>query len=614
MTSIQVELKLESRLEFGSVAVAACLVILAISATAAVASQPPQPVPAGGSLAGRSVASRSVRRPMGQPDFGPNVMVVGPDRDAAGVQAEINRIYAEQQDSEFGPGRYAVLFKPGTYHLDIPVGFYTEVAGLGRSPDDVHILGNVHADAARSKDNATTTFWRGIEGVHITPASGTMQWAVSQATWLRRAHVSGDVRLHQNRGWASGGWLSDTVVDGTVDSGKQQQWLSRNADWTAWTGARWNMVFVGVPNAPAGDFPYPPVTRIDRTPVIREKPYLFERDGAWAVFVPALRKNTAGARWRRGIDGGRVVPLGAFHIAKAGVDTARTLNAALKAGKNLLFTPGTYDLTEALRVTRAGTILLGLGFATLHPVAGNAAVCVNDRDGVSVASLLFDAGPVKSPVLAEIGTAGSHRHHAADPIALFDVFFRVGGAGEGRVDDNLIIHSNDTLVDHTWIWRADHGAGVGWDNNLSRRGLVVTGNNVTVYGLFVEHHQGFQVDWFGERGRTYFYQSELPYDPPSQEAWRSAPGTNGWASYKVEAAVHDHKAWGLGVYSVFIHPDVVLTRAIEAPGRSRVRFQHVTTVSLAGRGEITHLVNDSGEATIAGPVRADRTLSEFPAD
>jgi hypothetical protein len=563
------------------------LAILAISANAAVAAQPPQP------------------------DFGPNVLVVGADQDAAAVQAEINRIYAEQQDSEFGPGRYAVLFEPGTYHLDIPVGFYTEVAGVGRSPDDVHILGDVHADAARSKNNATTTFWRGIEGVHITPASGTMQWAVSQATWLRRVHVSGDVRLHQNRGPASGGWLSDAVVDGTVDAGKQQQWLSRNVDWTAWTGSNWNMVFVGVPNAPAGDFPYPPFTRIDRTPVIRDKPYLFERDGAWAVFVPALRRNTAGAGWR-GIDRGRVIPLGAFHIAKAGVDTARLLNAALEAGKNLLFTPGTYDLTEALHVTRAGTILLGLGFATLHPVAGNAALRVDDLNAVSVTSLLFDAGPVKSPVLAEIGTPRSHRHHAADPIALFDVFFRVGGAGEGRVDDNLIIHSNDTLVDHTWIWRADHGAEVGWDNNLSRRGLVVTGDDVTVYGLFVEHHQGFQVDWFGERGRTYFYQSELPYDPPSQEAWRSVPGTNGWASYKVEPAVHDHQAWGLGVYSVFTQPDVVLTRAVEAPGRSKVRFHHVTTVSLARRGEITHLVNDSGEATIAGPVRADRTLNEFP--
>ena len=547
------------------------------------------------------------------PDFGPNVLVVAPGDDQARVQALIDRIYAGQKDAEFGPGRYAILFEKGAYHVDVPVGFYTEVAGLGRSPDDVTLTGNVHSDAAYEGNNATTTFWRAIAGVHLAPSSGSMQWAVSQATWLRRIHISGNVRLHQNHGWASGGWLSDAVIDGWVDSGTQQQWLSRNAVWKGWTGSNWNMVFVGVENAPAGEFPKPPFTRVAQTPVIREKPYLTETDGAWSVIVPALAHDTAGPAWTKG-DGGRVLPLETFYIAHAATDTAQSLNAALDAGKNLLLTPGTYDLAQAVHVRRADTVVLGLGFATLHPTTGQPALMIDDVDGVSIAGLLFDAGPVKSRALAEIGIAGHHVSHAADPVALYDVFFRVGGAGAGQVADNLVIHSDDTLVDHTWIWRADHGAGVGWTKNLSDRGLVVTGDNVTVYGLFVEHHQKYQVDWSGECGRTYFYQSELPYDPPAQADWQSGKDADGWASYKVEAGVKTHEAWGLGVYSVFTHPDIRLTRAIEAPDRPGVRFHHMTTVSLIKRGEITHPINDAGQATIAGPVRVDRTLTDYPTE
>ncbi len=123
----------------------------------------------------------------------------------------------------------------------------------------------------------------------------------------------------------------------------------------------------------------------------------------------------------------------------------------------------------------------------------------------------------------EIGPEGSKASHAGNPISLHDIFFRVGGAGVGRAGVDLRINSNDTIIDHTWIWRADHGSGVGWNSNLSANGLVVNGDNVTVYGLFVEHHQEYQVLWNGNRGRTYFYQSEIPYDPPDQPRLTPAP-------------------------------------------------------------------------------------------
>ena len=156
----------------------------------------------------------------------------------------------------------------------MPVGFYTEVIGLGASPDATRITGNVHADAAHEHNNATTTFWRAAEGFSVVPTGGTMQWAVSQAVSLRRMHVRGDLVLHQHRGWASGGWMSDSLVDGNVDSGSQQQWISRNCDWKSWTGSNWNMVFVGVTHPPDGTWPDPPYTKVAQTPVVREKPFL----------------------------------------------------------------------------------------------------------------------------------------------------------------------------------------------------------------------------------------------------------------------------------------------------------------------------------------------------
>jgi hypothetical protein len=547
-----------------------------------------------------------------KPDFGPNVTIFSPAMPAAKMQEQIDKVYAVQRENEFGPERNALLFLPGDYNVNVPVGFYTEVVGLGASPDDVRIKGNVHADASLGENNATCTFWRAIEGVSVMPVGGPLQWAVSQAVSFRRMHVRGDMVLHQHRGWASGGWMSDALIDGNVDSGSQQQWISRNSEWASWTGSNWNMVFVGVNKPPVGEWPEPPYTKVAETPMVREKPFLeVDAAGSYSVRVPALRTNSSGITWHGGSTPGRSIPISRFYIAYPGADTAATLNAQLAKGMNLLFTPGNYELADALRVTRPDTVVMGLGFATLRPTNGTAAMTTADADGIIVAGLLFDAGAKSSPVLLEVGPSGSKASHEKNPISLHDVFFRVGGAGVGRVVGNLAINSNDTIVDHTWIWRADHGAGVGWDKNLSENGLVVNGNRVTIYGLFVEHHQKFQVLWNGENGRTYFYQSEIPYDPPNQASYTSAPGTNGWASYKVADSVTHHEAWGLGIYSVFTKPDVVLTRAIEVPKRPTVRFHDMITVCLGDKGEISNVINDTGGATALHP-RVTPKVTAYP--
>ncbi len=531
-----------------------------------------------------------------KPDFGPNVFVFNPGMPAAEIQGQIDKAFAVQKNSQFGSERYALMFTPGEYKVNVPVGYYTQVLGLGASPDDVHIAGDVRSDATLPRNNATCTFWKAVEGFSVTPAGGTMQWAVSQAVPFRRMHIRGDIVLHQNNGWASGGWMSDALIDGNVGSGPQQQWISRNAEWRSWTGSNWNMVFVGVTNPPAGEWPNPAYTKIAEVPIVREKPFLqTDRAGNYSVRIPQLRANSSGITWRGGATPGKSIPIGQFYVARPG-DTAASINAQLAKGKNLLFTPGIYDLTDTIRVTRANTVVLGLGFATLRPVNGAAAMTVADVDGVILAGLLFDAGAESSPVLLEVGAAGSKARHAKKPISLHDVFFRVGGAAVGRAAVSLRINSHDTIVDHTWIWRADHGKGVGWNSNTGANGLIVDGNDVTMYGLFVEHYQEYQVIWNGERGRVYFYQSEIPYDPPDQPSYTSAPGTNGWASYKVADSVNSHEAWGLGVYSVFRHRGVTLTRAIEVPNKPGVRFHSMITARLGNNGEISKIINDKGDA------------------
>ena len=551
-------------------------------------------------------------KPVNKPDLGSNVLIFDPSMPRESMQQQIDKIYATERRNEFGPERYAVLFLPGEYQLDVPVGFYTEVIGLGASPDAVHIAGNAHADASHENNNATTTFWRAAEGFSVTPTGGTMQWAVSQAIPFRRMHVRGNLVLHQHHGWASGGWMSDTLVDGNLDSGSQQQWISRDCEWKSWTGSNWNMVFVGVNNPPSGEWPKPPYTKVDKAPVVREKPFLeVDSKGKWFVRVPELRRDSSGITWHNGSTAGGLIPLDQFYLARPGKDSAASLNAQLSKGKHLLLTPGIYDLDEPIRVTRPDTVVLGLGFATLRPTRGTAAINVADVDGIDIAGILFDAGKEVSPELMEVGPQGSTTRHDKNPIVLHDVFFRVGGAGIGRTKEDLRINANDVIVDHTWIWRADHGDGVGWNSNTSANGLVVNGNDVTIYGLFVEHHQQFQVLWHGDRGRTYFYQSEIPYDPPDQSSYSSGTGTNGWASYKVADPVTAHEAWGLGIYSVFIQPNVVLSRAIEVPKKPGIKFHHMITVALGEHGEISNVIDDKGGPTAMNP-RVTPKVAEFP--
>jgi len=542
----------------------------------------------------------AAQSPRTTPDFGPNVTIFGPTTPAAKIQSTLDSIFASQESSEFGAARYALLFKPGKYDVDARVGFYTQVSGLGLSPDDVVINGGMRADARWRKGNATVNFWRDVENMSVVPAGGFDRWAVSQAAPMRRMHIRGDLVLDDG-GWSSGGFLADSKVDGQVRSGSQQQWLTRNSALGSWKGSNWNMVFVGTERAPANSFPDPPYTTIDVAPVIREKPFLFvDQRGTWKVFVPALRSNAEGTSWISGNPRGVARPLTDFFIVKPGTSAA-TMNGALARNKSLIITPGVYHLDAPLHVRSANTIVLGLGLATLVPDGGVSAIDVDDMDGVILAGLLIEAGLTNSPVLVQIGPSGSSARHSSNPTVLSDLFVRVGGAGIGKATRSLEINSHDVIGDHLWLWRADHGTPVGWTSNTAANGLVVNGNDVTMYGLFVEHYQQHQVQWNGNGGRTYMFQNEMPYDVPDQADWMSG-ATQGFAAYRVDAAVTSHEAWGLGSYCFFNrNPMVVADHAFETPVALGVRFRNMVTVSLGGgRGTISHVINQTGGAAKAG--------------
>ncbi len=541
------------------------------------------------------------------PNLGPRTIIIDPTMDAPTVQAQLDLI-AEAQESkegEFGPERYAILLHPGTYALDVRVGYYIQVAGLGLLPSEVVVSGGVESRQVR--ESALSSFWRGVENLTIVPGDGTNTWAASQAAPLRRIHVQGDLALSEG-GYTSGGFLANSRVDGTVSSGTQQQYFSRNDNWSAWSGGVWNMVFLGVTRPPSGQWPASPYTVVAQTPQIREKPFLFVRqDGSYHVFVPSLSVGRVGTSWENGPAPGSSIPINDFYVAHESTDTASSINAALAGGKNLLVTPGKYYLDEPIVVERPGTVILGLGFPSFIPTNGSSAMEIADVDEVTLAGVTFDAGPANSPTLLRVGSEGASLDHSGAPTLLADVFCRVGTTENGAASSCVTINSNDVIADHFWLWRADHGPSAtagrpGWTKNVSSNGLIVSGDDVTIYGLFNEHFQGYQTLWNGDGGRVYFYQCEMPYDPPDQASW-SHDGVDGYAAYKVADGVTSHEAWGLGVYCTFQAAPVFAENAIEVPDAADVKMHHMTTFLLSAEGGIRNVINGEGDDAVVGNQR-----------
>ncbi|MDX6411994.1 MAG: hypothetical protein QOE91_1510 [Gaiellaceae bacterium] len=567
--------------------------------------------------------------------FGPNVKIFDPSMSQADIQAAVDAVAAEQVSNQFGTQRYALLFMPGTYGsaahpLNFQVGYYTEVAGLGSSPNDVTINGTIDVYNQCFSDGCTAlvNFWRSVSNLTINVAGkGGCQfgefWATSQASPMRRVHVNGYATLMDyctGPSYASGGFIADSLFTGsTVVNGSQQQYLVRNSVLDGWTNAVWNQVFAGVPGAPPQTFPNPPYTTLATNPASREKPFLYvDASKNYNVYVPDAQFNGSGITWATGQTPGHSIPIEDFFIAKP-TDSVQSINNALAQGKNLIFTPGVYDVGQTIKVKRPDTIVLGLGMATLTAQNGVVSMTVADVKGVEIAGLIFDAGPVNSPVLLQVGTQhavnGEARQHndwsdPADPTAIQDVFFRIGGPHLGKATVSLEVNSDNAILDDTWAWRADHGAGVGWTSNTADTGLVVNGDNVVATGLFVEHYQKYEVIWNGENGKTIMFQNEMPYDPPNQAAFQH-DGILGWAAYKVADSVQTHEAWGLGSYCYFnVDPSIHAAHGFEVPVTPGLHLHDLLTLSITNHGTIDHVVNDVGAPT--SPTTTPSNVVAYP--
>ncbi len=552
--------------------------------------------------------------------FGNTLRVYAPTDDMASIQADIDA--ACDATGQFSRNRFTAAFKAGKYNeLDLRMRYYMTFAGLSKKPTDTELGGfNVYAELGGG--NATCNFWCSIENLTV---NDDVQWAVSQATSMRRVKINGNLALTQKGGsspWGSGGYISDSVITGTIDAGNQQQWLTRNSKWGNWIEGDMNLTFVGSDQSspiPAKGINGLSTVTVPETPMISEKPYLvFDKD--YYICVPALQKNAKGVSWTAESTRDQYLPLSDFYVARADRDTAETLNNALKNGKNLFFTPGIYLLDAPLKVEEENTVLLGTGLASLQPTDENddTVVEIADVDGVRMAGLILDAG-ADTENLLRVGNEKTAVSHADDPIIFNDVYFRIGGAEQRStfVRETLLINANDVVGDNFWVWRADHSYGVGWEEtswendrgeivtngNVTVNGAIINGDNVKIYGLMVEHFHEYQTIWNGENGFMAFYQSETPYEVPDQDAYLSTWNGveyDGWASYKIGDHVQKHTAYGLGIYFVSRGGTFVLDHGIEAPSNPGIHIEHmaIANFSSGNQSGIRHVINGYGKDVI----------------
>ncbi len=610
-------------------------------------------------------------------NFGSNVIVFNPSMSQTSIQAKLNEIATQQVPNQFGSQRYAIFFEPGTYGskadpLTFQVGYYTQVAGLGARPGDVVINGAIDVfnqncpvpppQGPGGTCDGLNNFWRSVSNLtlNFSPLSSPTAsdfvpatnedpgcnnnfeyWAVSQAAPMRRVIVNGNVSLQDfcNEGFVSGGFLADDEFNGgVVINAGQQQFFTRNSNIDTWTNSVWNQVFLGDNGAPATSFgpspvtpppssPNPQYTTLATTPVSQSEPFLYtDSRGDDDVFVPAVQHDSVGPSYASGSEAGTSIPIRRFFIANPKTPVF-AINAALAFGQNLILTPGVYDLREPIVVSHPGTVVMGLGFATLIPQDGNAAMETADVPGIKLSGMIFDAGPRRSYALLEVGVGHEHfrrgfddgrwSHGASDPTLLQDVFFRIGGAETAPVhtENALVVNTDNTILDDVWSWRADHGNDVGWTSNTADTGVLVNGDNVDAYGLFVEHYQKFEVIWNGRDGEDVFFQNEMPYDPPSQSAWMSSPSTDGYAAFLVTPRAKGFQGWGMGSYSFFNQGvPIFAAQAFQSPS-SGVQFHDIFTLFLnasVGSGGINSVINGVGQPSVAANADTPIDVNNYP--
>lgn len=306
---------------------------------------------------------------------------------------------------------------------------YTSLYGLGIHPDNVTFTGE-KGPFCPALDKFTdrpphgsglNSFWRSVENIATKPKNG-MTWAVSQAAPLRRVHVHADLNLFDSDSWVSGGFTGNLLVEGNVNFGGQQQWISRNVQMKQVSGGAWSLVLVGCTgNIPAGTDSAEtegPAVSVEEEPRVRlEKPYIVLKvqsakpetnriDYEFELRIPLVKhnKDTTGAQFDPINEVARdfqrvklLIPSTESDAIKAAIENHSTIRNALNHGKDVVLSPGIYPLSSALEVKHPNQVILGLGYATLvAPTNGMPCIHVHSKtSGVRIAGIMLEASVLK---------------------------------------------------------------------------------------------------------------------------------------------------------------------------------------------------------------------------
>lgn len=582
----------------------------------------------------------------------------------------------DSDHGRFSPNRYAIFFKPGDYtskNLDVEVGYYTSVHGLGRSPHDT-ILSDVRSLPSGNLvfPGALNTFWRSAENFLTKPllpfisGSGAqnigMVWAVSQSCPLRRVIINGNNANSTSTGlylsstpnpptppypytYGFGGFMADCqILDPSgeqpwmVNPGEQFQWFTRNSNITktslskfgyTWPYAIWNAVFVGCQDAPATTNPYAPVdnynnydrpppqgnpfTTVQATPVIAEKPYISFDNNKFYLNIPPLEFNkigVTGSGSNPNYEEAEQVGFENVYVTTSNdFTTVKFINSALSEGLHVILTPGIYNLDDSIKISRDNLCILGIGFPTLvAPINGNPCIEVGKCDGVKIGAILLQAStsPNTNKVTHALLKWGEEENvyfgKSNNPGFLYDCFGRVGGSSDYKTNPvaaNIIVQINNghVVCDNCWLWRAGMDPS-GFITNLANPcdiSLQVNGPYVTGYGLSCEHALKHVLEWNGDYGSVYFYQSEFPYDMNQAYA-----NENDIVNYYVGPRVTHHNAFGVGVYCVFNTANITLPSGFRVvSGSSDINFTNAFTRFEFNdnnfTGTLLNVINSSGE-------------------
>ena len=385
-----------------------------------------------------------------------------------------------------------------------------------------------------------------------------MLWATSQACPLRRILLTGEngnLALYQyvppfsGAGYSSGGFIANSLVSGTIDAGSQQQYFVRNTAMGKWINGIWNFVFlgcIGAPSSSCGKFtPLTPYTNVSHTPIIAEKPYMvINENGLYSLVIPGVEFNKIGPSFSDLLlSETRIIDFKHVYVASPS-DSVKRINYMIKKGYHIILTPGIYYLPDSIKIDRDDICILGIGYPTLVASSGKPCIKVKAEKGVRVAGILLQAGFKPTKTLLRWGKRGSNLPGTGSSDSfhsygfLYDCFARVGGPTNSRIcpvsaDTMVEINSSNVVADNCWLWRADHDVGgiVVDGNNPCNTALRVNGDHVTMYGVAGEHTLKNILEWNGNYGRLYFYESEYPYDV-TQENY----GDKGYAAYQVDSS------------------------------------------------------------------------------